>query len=194
MRTWRTWIGVGLLGGLLATGAACQEAGYSESAPAEPAPREGVRAGLDARIGALAPDFVLWDLNSKPMSLASQRGRIVLLNFWATWCGPCRVEMPAMQHLYEEFNRRGFQILAVSTDAQGAAVTRPFADSLGLTFPILHDSDFQVGLTYGTRTLPMSFLVDRQGIIRHRIFGARDWHSPDARRLIETLLAEARTS
>lgn len=190
----RTWIRIGLLGGLLATGAACQEGGYSEAPPAEAAPREGGQARINVQIGALAPDFVLWDLNSKPVSLKSQRGRVVLLNFWATWCGPCRVEMPAMQQLYEEFNRRGFEILAVSTDAKGAAVTRPFTDSLGLTFPILHDSDFQVGLAYGTRTLPMTFLVDRQGIIRHRIFGARDWHSPEARRLIEMLLAEARMS
>ncbi len=189
-----TWLRIGLLGALLATGPACQEAGYSESPPAEPVPSEALPARMDARIGALAPDFVLWDLHSRPVSLQSQRGRVVLLNFWATWCGPCRVEMPAMQRLYEEFNRRGLEILAVSTDAQGAAVTRPFTDSLGLTFPILHDSDFQVGLTYGTRTLPMTFLVDRQGIIRHRIFGARDWHSPEARRLVEMLLAEARSS
>ncbi len=189
-----TWLRLGLVGALLLTGAACQEAGYSEAPPAEPAANEMLQARMDARIGALAPDFVLWDLNSRPVSLKSQRGRVVLLNFWATWCGPCRVEMPAMQELYEEFNRRGFEILAVSTDAQGAAVTRPFTDSLGLTFPILHDSDFQVGLTYGARTLPMTFMVDRQGIIRHRIFGARDWHSPEARRLVEMLLAEARSS
>lgn len=183
-----------LLGGLLATGVACQEAGYSESRPNELPRGQSAAARISVQIGAPAPDFVLWDLDSKPLSLTSQRGRVVLLNFWATWCGPCRVEMPAMQQLYEEFNRRGFQILAVSTDAQGAAVTRPFSDALGLTFPILHDSDFQVGLTYGARTLPMTFLVDRQGVIRHRIFGARDWHSPEAKRLVEMLLAEARTS
>lgn len=190
----RAWIRVGLLGGLLATGAACQEAGYSEAQPAGPAQPQGRAARTSVQIGSVAPDFVLWDLSSKPVSLESRRGRVVLLNFWATWCGPCRVEMPAMQRLYEEFERRGFEILAVSTDAQGAAVTRPFTESLGLTFPILHDSDFQVGLTYGARTLPMTFLVDREGVIRHRIFGARDWHSPEARRLIETLLTEARTS
>ena len=190
----RAWIRVGLLGGLLSTGAACQEAGYSEAQPAGPTQGQGRAARASVQIGSVAPDFVLWDLSSKPVSLESRRGRVVLLNFWATWCGPCRVEMPAMQRLYEEFNRRGFEILAVSTDAQGAAVTRPFTESLGLTFPILHDSDFQVGLTYGARTLPMTFLVDREGIVRHRIFGARDWHSPEARRLVEILLAEPRTS
>ncbi len=140
------------------------------------------------KVGSPAPNFQLWDLEGKPVSLANYRGGVVLVNFWATWCGPCKVEMPAMEKLYREFDRKDFEILAVSTDAQGAAVTRPFRDEIGLTFPILHDSDFRVGVMYGARTLPISFLVDRQGNITHRIFGARDWYSPEARQLIQTLL------
>jgi peroxiredoxin len=140
------------------------------------------------KLGAQAPNFQLWDLEGNVLSLSSYRGRVVLLNFWATWCGPCRVEMPAMELLYRDFNRKDFEILAVSTDPQGVAVTRPFRDSLGLSFPILHDSDFRVGLTYGARTLPMTFLLDRDGVITHRIFGARDWQSPEARQLVETLI------
>jgi peroxiredoxin len=111
-----------------------------------------------------------------------------MLNFWATWCGPCRVEMPAMEQLYHVFGRKDFEILAISTDAQGPSVTRPFRDDMKLTFPILHDSDFRVGVTYGTRTLPMTFLVNRRGIITHRIFGARDWFSPEAKQMIQTLI------
>jgi peroxiredoxin len=140
------------------------------------------------KLGSPAPNFQLWDMDGNVLSLASYRGKVVLLNFWATWCGPCRVEMPAMELLYRDFNRKDFEILAVSTDPQGVAVTRPFRDSLGLTFPILHDSDFRVGLTYGARTLPMTFLVDRDGVITHRIFGARDWQSPEARQLVQTLI------
>lgn len=94
-----------------------------------------------------------------------------------------------MEALYRAMPRKDFEILAVSTDAQGVAVTRPFRDSLGLTFPILHDSDFRIGVTYGARTLPMSFLVNREGVVTHRIFGARDWNSPEARKLIQTLMA-----
>lgn len=93
-----------------------------------------------------------------------------------------------MEELYRAFSRNDFEILAVSTDAQGASVTRPFQQENHLTFPILHDADYRVGLTYGARTLPMTFMVDRQGIIRHQIFGARDWSASEAHLLIQTLM------
>lgn len=180
-------IRAGLLALLVVAGAGCDpgsnESGDVLTADAPPIVGRGVLT-----VGSAAPDFELWDLEGQPVSLSEYRGGVVLINFWATWCGPCRVEMPAMESLYREFNRKDFEILAVSTDAQGVAVTRPFKESLGITFPILHDSDFRVGIAYGARTLPMTFLVDRRGIIMHRIFGARDWHSPEARQLIRTLL------
>jgi peroxiredoxin len=138
--------------------------------------------------GEPAPNFQLRDMKGRIVSLSDLRGKVVLLNFWATWCGPCRVEMPAMERLYRTYDRKDFEILAVSTDAQGAAVTRPFQEENKLTFPILHDSDFRVGLSYGARTLPMTFMVDRQGVVRQHIFGARDWEAPEARQLIEMLM------
>ena len=140
------------------------------------------------KVGDEAPNFHLRDLAGNVVSLSQLRGKIVLLNFWATWCGPCRVEMPAMEQLYHTFPRGEFEILAVSTDPQGVAVTRPFQREMGFTFPILHDSEYRVGLTYGARTLPMTFMVDRQGVVRQKIFGARDWDSPEARDLIRTLM------
>jgi len=138
--------------------------------------------------GEPAPNFQLRDMNGRNVSLSDLRGKVVLLNFWATWCGPCRVEMPAMERLYRAYDRKDFEILAVSTDAQGTAVTRPFQQENKLTFPILHDSDFRVGLSYGARTLPMTFMVDRQGIVRQHIFGARDWEALEAHQLIEMLM------
>jgi peroxiredoxin len=138
--------------------------------------------------GEPAPNFQLRDMNGRVVSLSELRGKVVLLNFWATWCGPCRVEMPAMERLYRTYDRKDFEILAVSTDAQGAAVTRPFQEENKLTFPILHDSDFRVGLSYGARTLPMTFMVDRQGVVRQHIFGARDWEAPEAHQLIDMLM------
>jgi thiol-disulfide isomerase/thioredoxin len=114
---------------------------------------------------------------------------VVFLNFWATWCGPCKVEMPAMERLYREFRQNGFSVLAVSTDPEGVEVTGPYRDALGLTFPIGHDPEMVVGRLYGVRTLPLTFLVDRDGVITHQIFGARDWTSADARNSIKTLLA-----
>ena len=138
--------------------------------------------------GEPAPNFQLRDMNGRIMSLSDLRGKVVLLNFWATWCGPCRIEMPAMERLYRTYDRKDFEILAVSTDAQGVAVTKPFQQENKLTFPILHDADFRVGLSYGARTLPMTFMVDRQGIVRQHIFGARDWEAPEAHQLIEMLM------
>jgi peroxiredoxin len=140
------------------------------------------------QVGDEAPNFILRDLAGNTVSLSQLRGKVVLLNFWATWCGPCRVEMPAMEQLYRTLPRREFEILAVSTDSQGAAATRPFQKQMGFTFPILHDSEYRVGLAYGARTIPVTFMVDRQGVVRQKIFGARDWDSPEARDLIQTLM------
>ena len=139
-------------------------------------------------LGMPAGEFKLIDLSGKWLSLSDYKGKVVLLNFWATWCGPCRVEMPSMEVLYQEFKKDGLEILAISSDHQGSIVTRPFVEAQALTFPILHDADYRVSGIYGIRTLPMSYLVDRQGILRHRVFGARDWNSEQARVFIEELL------
>src|SRR5207245_9425475 len=88
--------------------------------------------------------------------------------------------MPAIERLYREYRRQGFTILAVSTDLEGPAVTRPYRDALGLTFTIAHDPEAVVMRLYGVRTLPVRFLVDREGVITHQIFGARDWQEPEA--------------
>ena len=146
-------------------------------------------AGRSAvKLGEPAPNFQLRDLDGHLVALSDMRGKVVLLNFWATWCGPCRVEMPAMEQLYRMFSRKDFEILAVSIDAQSVAVTRPFQQEYHLTFPILHDADYRVGLMYGARSLPMTFLVDRQGVVRHQIFGARDWGASEAQQLVQMLM------
>jgi peroxiredoxin len=174
-----------LLGVLIVAGC---DSGYSDPNIEARTERTAAQERTVVTIGSAAPDFQLWNLNGDPVTLSQQQGRVVMLNFWATWCGPCRIEMPAMEALYRQFDRRDFEILAISTDAQGASVTRPFRDEMKLTFPILHDSDFRVGVTYGARTLPMTFLVNRRGVVTHRIFGARDWQSPEALKLIQTLI------
>ena len=166
---------------LLIAAASASTFGYAAS---------GVSVGQRGMVkpGEPAPNFQLRDMNGRVVALSDLRGKVVLLNFWATWCGPCRIEMPAMERLYRTYDRKDFEILAVSTDAQGVAVTRPFQQENKLTFPILHDADFRVGLSYGARTLPMTFMVDREGIVRQHIFGARDWEAPEAHQLIEMLM------
>lgn len=176
------WLPIGLMVVVFAWGGGLSHAGQMAAPQTQDASRNS------ARVGDEAPNFHLKDLHGKTMSLAQFRGKVVLLNFWATWCGPCRIEMPAMEQLYRTLPRKDFEILAVSTDMQGAAVTRPFQREMELTFPILHDPDMRVGLTYGARTLPLSFMVDKQGVIRKKIYGARDWDSPEARELIHLLM------
>ena len=167
------------------------DSGYSESPGFSSEKGQSVAMRGRPTIGSPAPPFRLTDLHGKSVALSDFKGQVVLLNFWATWCGPCRVEMPAMEALYKAMHPQGLEILAVSVDQQGMAVTKPFQESMGLTFPILHDSDYRVGLEYGARTLPMTFAIDRKGIIRHRIFGARDWNSSEARTGIAQLLQES---
>lgn len=178
------WFLIGLIAAQPAFGVLLSEAG-AESPPLTQT--QAVERNM-VKVGDEAPNFQLRDLAGKMMSLSQFRGKVVLLNFWATWCGPCRVEMPAMEQLYRNFSRGEFEILAVSTDPQGVAVTRPFQQEMGFTFPILHDAEYRVGFIYGARTLPLTFMVDRRGVIRKKIFGARDWDSPEARDLIQMLM------
>jgi peroxiredoxin len=178
---WLVFILVALLWGC--------DSGYSESPLVGGELPQAVAYSRPA-INTPAPAFRLMDLDGGIHSLQDYQGKVVFLNFWATWCGPCKVEMPAMEALYQAFRAQGLEILAVSVDQQGAAVTRPFKDAMGLSFPILHDSDYQVGLIYGARTLPMTYVIDRQGVIRQRVFGARDWNSPEARQLMREMLEE----
>jgi peroxiredoxin len=182
------WIISSLLAVLMHGSAVLCEAGAPAAPPKQLFSAAGVADNGVVKIGDEAPNFVLKDLEGFQVALDQFRGKVVLLNFWATWCGPCRIEMPAMEQLYRSFSRKDFEILAVSTDAQGIAVTRPFQREMGFTFPVLHDADFRIGMRYGARTLPMTFLIDPHGIIRKRIFGARDWNTPEGRRLVQSLM------
>ena len=132
--------------------------------------------GLPAEVGELAPDFVLNVLDEDPVKLSDFRGQIVVLNFWASWCPPCRAEMPEFQALWEErgaSGRNDLVILAVDflpEDTVGAAAG--FVEEFELTFPILFDtSDGDVAQRYGVRGLPATFFIDRDGVMRSRNLG-----------------------
>ena len=125
--------------------------------------------------GALAPDFTLPRLGSaEPFHFGSLRGRVVLVNFWATWCKPCEDEMPAMQRLYDALRGSGFELLAISVDEASAPV-EGFRDRLGLRFPILLDADQRVAHSYQTFRFPETLLVGADGEIVERYVGPKEW-------------------
>ena len=122
-------------------------------------------------IGKLAPDFELSNLDGQVVSLSDFRGKPVLLNFWATWCGPCRFEMPFIQKMYEELSGEGLVILAVNLQENPARVKK-FVENLGFTFPVLLATNQEVSLAYNIRYIPTTFFVDKNGIIQDIKMGA----------------------
>lgn len=139
--------------------------------------------------GTLAPDFTLARLSDgKPIRLADLRGRVVLVNFWATWCEPCEAEMPAMERLHAALGGAGFELLAISVDDDVDAVGA-FRERLGLNFPILLDPDGRVARAYQTFRYPESLLVGPDGVIVERYVGAKEWDAPAYMARIRRLIA-----
>ena len=136
-----------------------------------------------------ASDFTVSLLGGETLKLRAQRGKPVLVNFWATWCGPCREEMPAMERLYLKHRARGFVLLAVSVDSD-ATLVKPFLDKLKLTFPVTLDTKMDQANVYGVRALPASFLIDRNGYLTALALGPRPWDNRAAHALVEGMLAQ----
>jgi peroxiredoxin len=140
-------------------------------------------------VGKPAPDFSLSDLNDKPYRLSDFRGKVVFLNFWATWCKPCREEMPSMEVLYKNFEKDGLVVLAVSIDR--VTTTKdipPFVKGMNLTFPVLIDSWGQTDKPYKRMGVPETFIIDQQGLIQEIVIGPRDWTRIDSLPVITKLL------
>jgi peroxiredoxin len=124
------------------------------------------------RAGFPAPDFTLERLDGTPAALSDHRGQVVIVNLWASWCGPCRAEMPAIQRVFDANHERGLAVLAVNSTFQDSeAGARAFVQELGLTFPILLDREGAVSRRYLLRALPSTFFVDRRGVIRSDVVG-----------------------
>jgi len=147
--------------------------------------------------GTVAPQFEVSDLRGNPARLSDYEGEVVMINIWATWCAPCRFEMPSMERLHQRFKDDGLRILAISVDARlGEAdqVGRPggdlqaFADSLGLTFTILHDPSGEIQNLYQTTGVPETLLVGRDGVIYKKVAGPTEWDAPEHQELIRRLL------
>lgn len=134
-----------------------------------------------------APDFSLQDVTGKAIRLKDFRGKVVFLNFFATWCVPCREEMPAMDRLYRTYKDRGLVVLAVDI-REGTKAVQAFTQELKLSFPTLLDKDGSVAYAYGVRPVPATYLVGHDGKVMWRAFGSREWSSSGARQYFSSLL------
>jgi peroxiredoxin len=135
-----------------------------------------------------AERFAARDLDGRMVRLDEYRGKVLFLTFWATWCGPCRQEMPAMDALHRALASRDFVLLAVNY-LEGTEVVRRFVREVQITFPILLDPSGSVAARYGVRGLPASVFIDRQQMVVGRAIGPREWASPESRSYFDALLA-----
>ena len=141
------------------------------------------------KVGKAAPDFALVDLNDKEVRLSNLRGKVVFLNFWATWCKPCKEEMPSMEVLHKNFEKDGLVVLAVSIDR--VTTTKdipPFIKSMNLSFPVLIDSWGKTDMPYKRMGVPETFIIDQEGVIREIVIGPRDWTRLDSLNVLTNLL------
>jgi len=135
-----------------------------------------------------APDFTFSGLDGKMVSLSDYKGKVVLVNIWATWCPPCVDEMPSMEKLYQKFKGKNFEILAVSIDEPGLKAVAPFMKKSNLTFPALIDSEGTIKAVYGITGVPESFIIDQQGILIKKIVGPVDWAATNVFRFFSDLI------
>ena len=168
-----------VLGGMLLWLVGCEQADF-KSVDAE-VPPEG------PRVGFRAPDFVAPTLNGEGLPLSGYHGKVIMINFWATWCIPCRVEMPSMEHLYTKYGGEDFEILAVN-GGERKDIVQPFINDLKINFPVLLDEQFEVHQKYQVTALPYTFLVNQKGVITHRFFGAVEWDDAENQEVVAKLI------
>jgi len=134
-----------------------------------------------------APDFTLPDLSGQKVTLSSFKGKPVLLNFWATWCGYCRKERPHLNSLYNSYKDKGLVVISVSTDRSVEKV-RKYLKDIPADFIVLSDSDGGAAAEYGIRGYPSSFLIDRNGLVKFAFAGYRDWTNASSKKMIDQLI------
>jgi len=176
------WIRRGVIAGVAAVAALAPGVAWSASDPA-------------AELGLVKPtpiraarDFQVPTAGDGTLRLSDFRGKVVFLNFWATWCKPCEEEMPSIERLHRKFKDRGLVVLAISMDADGAPVVRPFVAKHKLTFPVGLDPRLAVSGPYGVWALPVTLIIDRSGRRVLAANGPREWDSPAADALFESIL------
>jgi peroxiredoxin len=150
-----------------------------------------VKMGIDHIKGhTKTPNFCLEDLEGKKLELKHFKGKLVFLNFWATWCGPCKEEMPSIEALYQKFKGKDFVLLAISVDYEGKNSVKEFIEKKHYTFPVLLDPKCKVFDLYEVKGIPTTILIDKNGSIVGKTTGPRDWNSPEAISLLNSLLGK----
>lgn len=142
-------------------------------------------------VGYLAPRFTLRNLKGNYESLGTYHGQVIVLNFWATWCAPCRVEMPSFEKLYRRYRSEGMTVLAVAIDKKAIPQIKSFVDEHNLSFPVLLDSRGEVERLYPSMTVPFTYVIDRKGRVVARVDGAKNWESKETFEAIEYLLKKS---
>ena len=137
--------------------------------------------------GGATPALELRDVDGKVHRLADYKGKVVLVNFWATWCTPCREEMPSMQSLHDSLGGRPFAVLAVNV-GEGARAARDFGEKMALRFPMLLDSDMATTRAWSARVLPASYVIGPDGKVAYSYLGAIDWNAPQVKSALERLM------
>ena len=137
-----------------------------------------------------APDFSLKDLNSRKVGLKQFREKIIFLNFWATWCGPCKEEMPSLEVLHQQFKEKNFILLAISVDYEGLKPVQEFINKYHYTFPVLLDPKCETLDLFEVKGIPTTFLIDKKGRMVGKAVGPRDWKSPEVISLINLMLGK----
>jgi len=148
---------------------------------------------LDAGIqpikgGKKAPNFSLKDLQGRPRELKDFKGKVVFLNFWATWCGPCKEEMPSMEELWKQFKDKDFVFLAISVDYAGMKPVKEYIEKHRYTFLVLIDPGGKALDLFQVRGIPTTFLIDQKGGLIGRAIGPRDWNHPEVKSLLKILI------
>ena len=138
------------------------------------------------RVRKEAPDFKLQDIKGKIFQLSTHRGDLILLNFWATWCAPCREEMPALEKLWRELRSRGLLIVAISVDISSGEVKK-FVKKYNISYPVLIDKRGRIRKLYEIRVLPTTYIIGRDGKFTGKILGARDWAGDEIKRLLKEI-------
>ncbi|MCA1796382.1 MAG: TlpA family protein disulfide reductase [Geobacteraceae bacterium] len=138
-------------------------------------------------MGETAPDFTLENMQGEEVTLSDLRGKVVLLNFWATWCPPCREEIPSMEKLYQHFEGQAFEMLAINVEENGPEVVGKFFEDKSHSFPILFDPQARAQRLYNVSKYPETFVVDRNGIVVEHVMGAIDWMQPSVVEYLENL-------